>query len=342
MKYALLQREDQYNFPHLKNQKIIADELRREVHRLRKQERIEKDELDKSGEGELTSGLIDKGIGFNYEKVNKSGRDLADADEDVNQIQEMTEEELKYGSEYRLDSKNYTLESREERTARLEERWIRERMAGLSSLEQHADQEGETVENHERLEKLIQRTRRVKLKVDQEALRAGAKVFFDEHNNLSEEEMLLENIPLERLENFRRLPKDHRQMILRDEMEFDRIKKIVKRKEIVEDLVDPFDMKDSKLMLQDTDEYRSVVGDKRELAKEMEAKHRSEDKGQAAADREKADIDSLESDPRIAKMRGRNAANEQKKKLISFVGRAAGTKKTKAQKNAEAKARKKK
>merc|ERR1711935_1086305 len=290
-------------------------------------ERIEKDELSKSGEGELTSGQIDKDIGFNYEKINRSAQDFADTDQDVNQIQEMTEDELKYGSEYRLDSKNYTLESREERTARLEEKWIRERMAGLSSLEQHAEQEES--DTYERLEKLIQKTRRVKLKVDQEALRSGAKVFFEEHNNLTEEEMLLENIPLERLDNFRRLPKDHRQMILRDEMEFDRIKKIVKRKEIVEDLVNPFEMKDSKLMVQDTDEYRSVVKDKRQLKREMEMDEKSEGVGRAAADREKAEVDSLESDPRIAKMRGRHAANEEKKKLISFVGRAAGTKKTK-------------
>jgi hypothetical protein len=154
VKYALLQREDQYNFPHLKNQKIIADELRREVHRLRKQERIEKDELEKSGVQEMTSGIIDKGIGFNYEKIQAGGKDIGDL-EDLNQIQELTEEELKYGSEYRLDSKNYTLESREERTARLEERWIRERMAGLSSLDKHAESDEGEVENYEKLQKLI-------------------------------------------------------------------------------------------------------------------------------------------------------------------------------------------
>lgn len=76
VKYALLQREDQYNFPHLKNQKIIADELRREVHRLRKQEKIEKDEFENSGDKEMTSGIIDKGIGFNYEKIAAEGKDL--------------------------------------------------------------------------------------------------------------------------------------------------------------------------------------------------------------------------------------------------------------------------
>jgi hypothetical protein len=75
--------------------------------------------------------------------------------EDPNQIQELTEEELKYGSEYRLDSKNYTLESREERTARLEERWIRERMAGLSSLDQHAESDEGEIESYEKLQKLI-------------------------------------------------------------------------------------------------------------------------------------------------------------------------------------------
>ena len=69
LKYALLQREDQYNFPHLKNQKIIADELRREVHRLKKQEQLEKEEIEKSKKTELTSGLIDKEINFNYEKL---------------------------------------------------------------------------------------------------------------------------------------------------------------------------------------------------------------------------------------------------------------------------------
>lgn len=48
VKYALLQREDQYNHPHLKNQKIIADELRKEIFRMRKSERTEKEEALKA------------------------------------------------------------------------------------------------------------------------------------------------------------------------------------------------------------------------------------------------------------------------------------------------------
>lgn len=178
--------------------------------------------------------------------------------------------------------------------------------------------------------------------MDQEALKSGARVFFEEHNHLTSEELLLENIPLERLENFRRLPKDHRQMILRDEMEFNRIKKIVKRKEIVEDLVDPFEIKNSKLMVQDTEEWRSIVSDKKNLEDEVKQAMLAEQEGHATADKEKSDVDAMEKDPRVQKMKGKAAANEEKKKLISFVGRATGTKKTKAQKNAEAKARKKK
>jgi len=69
VKYALLQREDQFNFPHLKNQKTIADELRREVNRLKNIERKEKAEIEASKLKPMTSGIIDKQLGFEYDNI---------------------------------------------------------------------------------------------------------------------------------------------------------------------------------------------------------------------------------------------------------------------------------
>ena len=47
-------------------------------------------------------------------------------------------------------------------------------------------------------------------------------------------------------------------------------------------------------------------------------------------------------DERIEKLRGKNADKEDKKKLISFLGKRTDLKKSKAQKNKERKERKKK
>ena len=196
VKYALLQREDQYNFPHLKNQKIIADELRREVNRLKRQEGQEKDEIEKNKVQEQVSGFIDKEIKHEYQTI----EDL-DRPNETFSGNELSIEALKYGSEYRLDSKNYLLESREERTLRLEEKWLRERLAGLSSLEKEETDSNDSIK---KLKDLVEKTRRIKLKIDQEAMKNGAKLFFNEHNHLSKSEILMEEIPLERLENFRK------------------------------------------------------------------------------------------------------------------------------------------
>lgn len=101
VKYALLQREDQFNYPHLKNQKTIADELRREVNRLKRSEQKDKEELEAAKAKQQTSGIIDKALGFEYDNIENTDFNLEDQ-----RVEELSVENLKYGAEYRLDSKN--------------------------------------------------------------------------------------------------------------------------------------------------------------------------------------------------------------------------------------------
>ena len=334
VKYALLQREDQYSFPHLKNQKVIADELRREVFSLRKYERTQKEEYEKQEKKEDVSSAIDKTIGFTYEDTGNT-QYQAENKSDT----ELDHENLKYGAEYRLDQKGTMVESREDRSLKLEERWLRERLAGQSALEQEDEDSRNSIE---RLTGLIDKIRRVKLKIDQSAMKAGALMFFDEHRVLGPQHMLLEDVPLERLDSFRKLPREHRQMILKDELEFERIKKIVKRKEIVEDLVHPYEHgPQSQLIAKDTNEYRSIVMEKHEqklkIENQFEDAKRTDQESQNVIQEQEA----LDNDPKIEKLKGRNADKEDKKKLINFLGKRTDMKKSKAQKNIEKKERRK-
>jgi len=334
VKYALLQREDQYNFPHLKNQKVLADELRREVFSLRKYERIQKEEFQNQEKKEDVSSAIDKSIGFTYEDTGN-----IEKQQDEAKINELDEESVKYGSTYRVDVQGKMIESREDRSLRLEERWLRERLAGLSALEQEDE---ESRNSMDRLTSLIEKIRRIKLKVDQSAVQAGAKLFFDEHRNLGPNHLLMEDVPLERLESFKKLPREHRQMVLKDELEFDRIKTIVKRKEITEDLVNPHEPDaQSQLTVMDTNEYQDIVMDKNMLKSKVEDSFKDGQKLDREANTTEKQDDALTNDERIQKLRGKNADKEDKKKLINFLGKRTDMKKSKAQKNKERKERKK-
>lgn len=134
-------------------------------------------------------------------------------------------------------------------------------------------------------------------------------------------------------------------MILRDEVEFGKIMKIVDRKEIVEDLVDSNDLTaDSKLMNKDTTEYRDMMRDKRVV--EDNARKESFDNFKNQTDQMMNKEENIENDIAMSRRRPKSiqdAQSEDKKKLISFLGKNVGTKtkKTKKQKNAETKARKK-
>ena len=60
--------------------------------------------------------------------------------------------------------------SREERIMKLEEKWLKERQASQSTLEREEDTTNENIEN---LKSIIDRLRRVRIKIDQESLRNG-------------------------------------------------------------------------------------------------------------------------------------------------------------------------
>lgn len=57
---------------------------------------------------------------------------------------------------------------------------------------------------------LVDKIRRVKLAIDREAIKYGEDMMFEEHSNLTEQQLMTESVPLERLINYYRLPKEQR------------------------------------------------------------------------------------------------------------------------------------
>jgi hypothetical protein len=194
---------------------------------------------------------IDKKIGFIT-----SGGFTGKVGEDESGGKHAEPKDLIEGFQYRLDSNDLLLESFPERLLRLEKKWITERMSNISGGVEKEDED----ENNQRLSDITDKIRRVKLKLDQEAIHQARDILFEEHSKISMKELLNERVPIERLLNYYSLPVDQRQPGINEDLEFTTVKSTVRRKEVVEDLVPGFDV-DARTQLkpEDSVELRKIA-----------------------------------------------------------------------------------
>jgi len=255
LKYAAMQRDLEYGFPHLEHQRKAAAELKKEVFKAR--ETHKKDE-EKRSEVERQEALlrqfsqseIDKAIGFGLKGEVTQEENEVSKGETILDASSIIE-----GFSYRMDDKGVLLQPFEERLARLEAKWFKERMANLAGGIEELSEE----EIQKKRESIVDRLRRIKILVDRNAIQAGLECFFEENRQLSEEEIMMETVPFERLVNYYKLPRDQKEGSPNDQVEFERVAKAVHRPEIIEDLYDwKDDHKSAAIKFQDTKEYAKL------------------------------------------------------------------------------------
>ena len=288
VKYALIQRELDFGYPHLEHQrkmqidsKNTATQAKGAFEAHRADDSAEKERLRKLRES--TKSEIDSEIGFNVAEGVKRTDEL----EGEIKASVLNPNELIHGAEYRLDLSNILMESFDERILRLEKKWFDERMkqvdSGVNTLTED--------EIQERNQAMINRIRRIKMKVEQEALKRGEARLFEEHQILTEDEIMAESVPLERLINYFSLPKEQRQSNPKDDYEFSKSMRYIRRKELVEDLSDPTNVnQDTELHFEDATLHVSEVDSEKvhkqaldetdaQMGKEAEIKNRVQERG---------------------------------------------------------------
>lgn len=270
VKYALLQRETGYGFTHLDTMKKQGAEVRREIMGLKsydakKEEEETREERELLLKKQASQTQIDQTIGFTA-----SGGYTSTKDRDAAGLQRFQASDLIIGTQYRLDNKGLLVESFAERLARLEKRWIYERMSNTEGGLDAMDPE----EASKRFEELTKKVRRVKIQLERAALGEAKGRIFEEHERLTNQQLLVESTPIERLLNYYALPVDQRQSGLLEDFEFQTAKDLVKRKEIVEDLANPYEatpqaqFSDADLELQNKKTLRRVQVDREQERQE--------------------------------------------------------------------------
>lgn len=260
MKYALLQREMDYSFPHLEHQRQKAEKLKKNVFSTKNRfktlyDSIEKEKNEESLKHGETQTRNDKTMKFDPVKGTKIEEI---EDEKAFLTSPLSSEAVIHGESFRLDKRDTLLESFDERILRLEKKWFGERLASLNrGVEQLSEEEMK-----KKSQDLLEKIRRIKLKVEQEAIKKGEERYFDEHKSLTEDEIMIESVPLERLINYYKLPKDERQSNPKDDYEFVKSLRYVRRQELVEDLYDPTTIdQDSELTISDSLYYERIRQD---------------------------------------------------------------------------------
>jgi len=310
VKIALLQNDLEYELPHREVQMDLAkrikqdyEEYQREAERLRKSS-------EKTEETDTAINADDspfhKQYNISYPKAEvykpkeeKTGiprQDLGDMDL------------LSPEATYRV------FESYEERIARLEKKWLQSRLAAIESGPEKPTSQEQMALINQAVEKL----RRVKFLVDQKNLENAKDLIFEEHKVFTKEEMLVDNeVQAEKLIHYLKYPEEKRRLTARDELDDDKMLRMIARKEIIEDTVKPFeDYYNHRLEESDTKEYRDIRMKQRKLEAE---------KKKAAQAREAKEAQDEEQDRQISQEEKEETkdSKSEKKKLVEYIKQSA-------------------
>lgn len=314
VKYAIMNRDLDYGFTHLETRREQGDQIRRDIMVMRSQDaKREEEETREQRELELrmqvSQSEIDKLLDFNTAGGSQKGlSDEGTSDKHLNPV------DLIEGTEYRLDRTGAFIESFQERMLRLERKWLFSRGARSGDVEQETEEEFQ-----KRLETITQKIRRIKLQLERQAIGEAQSRLFEEHSQLSNDELLTEQVPIERLLNYYSLPVDQRQPGLAEDIDFSTIKGLVRRRELVEDLAAPFDNTyKAQLRPMDSDEgvLKRLRGERSKRAAELNA-DRVDVKGMEAEREEKSIQDATQHKQRFLMAK----QEKTKKKTLSMSQR---------------------
>eukprot|EP01015_Nassula_variabilis_P021264 TRINITY_DN3770_c0_g1_i2.p1 TRINITY_DN3770_c0_g1~~TRINITY_DN3770_c0_g1_i2.p1 ORF type:complete len:745 (-),score=182.72 TRINITY_DN3770_c0_g1_i2:154-2388(-) len=274
VKMVLMHSSLDFEFPHKEHQRQMANELRKEVEQRRQeqkeqqqseltQEEVEEQnqDEDKFDSNNIKIMSFNEQIRFDYGIQQTDGRQRQAA-KDQTEKKGRTKDNLKVvrdGEEIDISQVLYPqavyrlFENNEERMARLEEKWLKVRLASLeSNLEKPTMQE-----QSETLQKVVDKVRRIKWRVDQQMQKNAEKLLFEEHMRFTQDELMAdEEVYYEMLDFYLKQSEEAKKDTPRKELDDERIMKTIKRRQLVEDIVKPF--QDSAMLLQDENDVKEV------------------------------------------------------------------------------------
>lgn len=234
VKYALMLKDMNFGFRHREELKKRAVELNK---KLREHNEPASEALKESKEKNIEAILeklklpkseIEELIDFIYfEKSNNPEDFLGEPVLDVH----MTERSFLDGEYSRIDWDNNMRDSIYERNLKLEALWLRDR--ALNSEFESDNQEKMVT----KLVDTVRRLRRVKLLYDKQSFRKAAQIFFEEHSDVNFD---LENIELEKLEDYFKISNDILNRNPLEENEFQKSKNAIKKRILRRNLADGF------------------------------------------------------------------------------------------------------
>lgn len=304
VKIALLQEDLEYEFPHKEVQMELARKIREDYDEYKKEsERIRKANVVEERDDSIASddSPFHKQYNISYPKadIQKDG-----GKKEAIPTQNMNDQDLlSPEATYRV------FETYQERTARLEKKWLKNRLASLEpGVEKPSAEEQQNL-----IEQAIDKLRRVKYLVDQKNLENAKDLIFEEHKVFTKDEMLADSeAPAEKLIHYLKNPEDKRRLTQTDEIDDDKMIRMIARKNIVEDTITPFeDHPTQRLGEEDTREYKTIQLQQRFLEKErqrlMKASLKDKDDTQTEAEIPTAKVDA------------KDAAKAERKKLVEYI-----------------------
>lgn len=301
VKIVLLQDALEYEFPHKEVQMELAKKIREDYDDYKAEaERLRK--LREKPEAEDTAIATDdspfhKHFGISYPKTKLYKGDRA---KESKPVQDITDTDLlSPEATYRV------FESYPERIARLEKKWLQNRLASLEpGIEKPSSTEQLTL-----ITQAVDKLRRAKFLIDQKNVENAKDLIFEEHKVYTKEELLADSqIHHENLIHYMRNPEEKRRLTQRDEVDDDKLMAMISRKEIIEDTVQPFEnYADQRLEEEDTREAAQLKIRKRQQEAEMKKLSQPSDGEEG-----------FEEDPVLL---GKTASKEksEKKKVVEYI-----------------------
>jgi len=241
VKAVLMQSDLQFEFAHREHQLDAARLAKEEYAHIKgareAEERQREEEQLKERSAELSSTSESSPFHQQYniqypaaepvfvKEVKETAREKAEANA------RLTNENLSAEATYRV------FETYEERMMRLEKKWLKSRLVALEGgIEKPSEEEQSAA-----LTRTIEKLRRLKYLVEQKNLENAKNLLFAEHRVFTKEEILADkDVSVEKLYDYLRLPDEKRRLHSIDEIDDNKILEMIRRKEVLEDTVKPY------------------------------------------------------------------------------------------------------
>jgi len=253
VRVVLMQKDLEFEFPHREIQMEAARKAKAELEESRQfrenEAKEREEEIKRERSAEIAASSEQSPFHQQY-NIQYPQADLLIQEEVQLTAKQKAEENAKLSADALSAEATYRVfETYEERLARLEKKWLNNRLAALEGGVEKPT-EGE---KKELLDKAVEKMRRVKFLVEQKNVKEAGDLLFEEHRVFTPEQLLVdEEVSIEKLYDYLKLPEEKKRVHAVDEIDDNKILNMIRRREVLEDSLKPY---------QDNHAYRRTVAD---------------------------------------------------------------------------------